>query len=651
MICEHSSALPLREGLGEGAQAPRSRHRAAHSPNPCRKGRVILAVALLLFSAGMAHAGWPDYQIMEWQPRDARQLVTLKSIGVTGGMVMINRDAGTFDPASPVPAALRSQGMRYYLENTATDFYAAYHRYTPGKRPNWRFAELQARYVANPSDLSVFVRDPGLSDPVWLKRIEDRLTTVVNAAKADQPIYYSLGDETGIADLAANWDFDIAPASLAGFRTWLQTQYPSLAALNAEWGTHYAAWDTVAPELTTAAMRQSDDNFAAWSDFKAWMDVAYARALQAGTDAVHRADPTALAAIEGAQVPGWGGYDYTLLVHAVDAMEIYDTYENLAIVRSLNPAIVPLTTAFSTKPRQLHAIWQEWLRGCRGVVLWDDHNGIVQPDGTPGPDAKGYAPVFAALRGPLGRAVLDSRPVYDPVAVLYSPASFRVAWMLEHRKGGNAWATRTAAEEDTGDAQREALAADGQALRHMGLTPRYVGPDQLARGELGGARVLVLPSAIALSSADVTAVRQFIAQGGRVIADVVPGSFDEHGRRLLRASLADLFADGQGRIVSAGDQAGLAAALGGAGVKPAFPARAPGNDVITYVYRDGARVILALQRDFTDGATPEQVSVTLPRTYVVEDLSGGVAFGRIRQIELKLDPVTPTVLSLSDTAG
>ncbi len=402
--------------------------------------RMAVALALLVpIGPGRAAAPvWPDYQIMEWQPRTAQQLNVLKQIGVTGGMAPINRDAGTFDPNSPAPAALRSDGMRYYIENITTDFYAAYHRFTPGKRPNWRFVELQQRYQANPNDLSVFVRDPGLSDPDWLKRVTDRLTAVANAAKADHPIYYSLGDETGIADLAANWDFDIAPTSLAGFRAWLQTQYPSLAALNAEWGTRYAAWDKVMPELTRTAMQRSDDNFAAWSDFKAWMDVAFARALRAGTDAVHRADSDGLAAIEGAQVPGWGGYDYTRLAHAVDVMEIYDTYENLAILRSLNPAVIPLTTAFNSRPKQLHAIWREWLRGCRGLVLWDDKSRIVQPDGTLGPDGQGYAPVFAALRGPLGQAVLDAKPVFDPIAILYSPASFRVAWMQEQRPHGDA---------------------------------------------------------------------------------------------------------------------------------------------------------------------------------------------------------------------
>ena len=104
-------------------------------------------------------------------------------------------------------------------------------------------------------------------------------------------------------------------------------------------------------------MRRTDGNFAAWADFKAWMDVAFADALRRGTDAVHAADPSALAAIEGAQMPGWGGYDYTRLAHAVDVMEVYDAGENLSILRSFNPRLIPLTTSFGARaggrPRHL----------------------------------------------------------------------------------------------------------------------------------------------------------------------------------------------------------------------------------------------------------------------------------------------------------
>ena len=97
-------------------------------------------------------------------------------------------------------------------------------------------------------------------------------------------------------------------------------------------------------------MRRTDENFAPWNDFKAWMDTSFADALRFGTNAVHRADPRALSAIEGVQVPGWGGYDYAKLARAVDVMEIYDGEENLPLVRSINPGVVPLITSFGAAP-------------------------------------------------------------------------------------------------------------------------------------------------------------------------------------------------------------------------------------------------------------------------------------------------------------
>jgi len=76
--------------------------------------------------------------------------------------------------------------------------------------------------------------------------------------------------------------------------------------------------------LARAANGREGRNWSGWADFKAWMDIAFARALRAATDALHQEDPQTLAGIAGAQLPGWGGYDYGLLAGALDAIEIYD---------------------------------------------------------------------------------------------------------------------------------------------------------------------------------------------------------------------------------------------------------------------------------------------------------------------------------------
>ena len=295
------------------------------------------------------------------------------------------------------------------------------------------------------------------------------------------------------------------------------------------------------PVTTTAAMARADDNFAPWSDFKAWMDTAFARAVRAGTDAVHAADPEARAAIEGAQIAGWGGYDYAKLAGAVDVMEIYDAGANLAMARSFNPKLVLLTTSAESGPAAIHEIWQEALRGTRGLILWDPDNKVVRADGSLGPRGRELAATFAALRGRAGDLLLRAPRVAQPVAIMASQASFRVRWLLQHRAAGDAWSKRSAADEWDDTSLRASTDRFASALRRIGVAPRFVSDAQVAGGALRKLRALILPDVLALSPEAAAAIRGFAAKGGLVIAEGATGRFDAHGRRLPRPLLAGLF--------------------------------------------------------------------------------------------------------------
>jgi hypothetical protein len=601
--------------------------------------RNLLLLALLA-AVGISRAGiaiaatWPEYQIIEWQPRNAAQLATLKRIGVSAAAVIADRD-GTGTPLDVQTAPLLQAGLRWYVENIATDFYAQYHRWTPGKPVNWRFVDLQQRLRANPDDLSPLVRDPSLSDPLAQARINDRLIEIVRQEQRFHPLYYSLGDETGIADLTSFWDFDLSPASLAGMRAWLRLQYFSLSALNLEWGTHFATWNDVRPETTMEAMRRTDGNFAAWADFKTWMDVAFAAALRRGTDAVHAADRNALAAIEGGQIPGWGGYDYTRLAHAVDLMELYDDGENLPIVRSLNPRLIPLSTSFGARPQDIHQIWRELLRGTRGLVLWDADNSIVRPDGTLGERGEVYARLLPELHR-IAPVLFAATPHVDPVAILYSPASFRTQWMLDQQPKGDAWIERGAEKEDEDNAFRIAMRGYVASLSRIGLAPRFV-----SAAMLPGLRdkAVILPDTLALSPANARAIAALAARGGLVIADTQPGLYDAHSRRLARPAVAP----GIARIVAPGDKAGLATVLMQAGIRPAVRLTPPRDDVDITMFRAGDGDIIAVQRSKPGDGTLT-VDMTLPRTMQVTDLRSHRALGRVQHLSITLDPVAPTVL-------
>jgi hypothetical protein len=587
-------------------------------------------VALAALPAGADT--WPDYEVMLWQRQPDGAYAGLPRLGYSGALVFGQR-AG-IDPALAAAhtAPLRAAGLRWFVENIATDFYSAYHRWTPERPVNWEYLEVQRRYRENPADPTLFHRRPSLSDPAWIARIQARMAEHARVhrdlAAPGLPYYLNLGDEPGIADLSAAWDFDTGPESLAGFRTWLRGEYGTLAALNAQWGTTYTDWDAVLPETTDAALARTDGNHSAWSDFKAWMDIAFVRAIAAGREAVQAVDPRLRTAIGGGQQAGWGGWDYALLAPVLDVLEGGEAL----IAQGFNPDLITLNTSFVASPREWHRLWRQVMRGLRGAVIWEEGSAVVAADGTPGPRGLASRDVFMALRGGVPALLQASRPEPGRVGILYSQASFRMRWLLDRReewlRDGTAWAARgEEIEHLSPNAWRAALRRGQRALAQQGVSARFLAPPDLAAGVPEDLAVLILPHAIALSDAEVAALRGFAARGGVLVADMEePGRFDGRGRRRDfdgRGLQRDF--DGRGHRRDAPPLAGIpiqrpevmlrdapdaeaeprrsfAALLRDAGAAPDF--RYDGPSVEMRVWRNGAVRLVALQRDADAAGDP-----------------------------------------------
>ncbi len=601
-------------------------------------------------------AGWPSYQVLIWQDQSAAALAGLRSLGVTGTAVL--------HPLTPAGQAAIQQrqadNLRWYTENLATDLYASYHRYTPGQAVNWRFDAARAQHRAAPDDVSVFNRTPSLSDPAWLDTITARLRQVAWQEAPFRPLFHNLADEAGIADLAAAWDFDLSAPSLAGMRDWLQARYANLAALNQAWGTRFATWGDVRPALTDEAVR-SDTRVAAWMDFKAWMDTAFARAVRLGTDAVHRGDPAALAALEGAQVPGWGGYDYGKLADTVDVMEIYDAGEALEIAHSLNPKLHVLTTIGLGGAAERRQVWHAWLLGGEGLVLWDEAHGFMGEDGRPGPAGLAFASLFRELGGALGSQWLDAKPEPGRTAILYSQASYRMQWLLDRRAAGTPWTDRDAEAEFTDDnAWRVANRRAERALAGLGAQPRWITPETLAAADFGadGTKVLVLPHSIALPDAAIEAIRRFASGGGLVLADAPPGERDGLGRPRPAPPLADLAAGGKLRFPRAlsgdsGDLAELAGLLAGAGAAPPLQLldadNLPARGLDVRLVRDGGVLLVGIQQQ-PGSDSARDVMLKLPMPLWLQSLRGDPVHVQADHLALHVGAVEPVLLALSADA-
>jgi hypothetical protein len=357
-------------------------------------------------------------------------------------------------------------------------------------------------------------------------------------------------------------------------------------------------------------------------------------------------------------------------------MEIYAYGENIPIALSVNPDLILLTTSFEGSARERHRVWRELLRGTRGLVLWDSDREFVGKDGDLGKRGRAAAPYFHEIRRGLGALLINSRRPTRPVAILYSPASSRVQWLLDRRASAEEWSTRTASREYEDDAIRASTRQFAQALEHMGVEYRFVSSHQLRRGELrdGNCRILLLPHTIAIAEVEAAEIREFVARGGVVIADGEPGPFDEHGRRLEKAALSDVFPTalsrsgasftfGQGRAVYSVPANGhdrrntrrLSQILDAAGVKPTFGVLRtdgqPAGDVETRIFENGELTIGSFQRDYhppSDREDRETVVLTMPSLLNVYNLRERRALGSTDRLELQLDAINPVLLTLSE---
>ena len=628
---------------------------------------------------------WRDYMIMMWQDYSPRDVASLKALGINGGQYVGRNDQ--------MPDFLLDNDLRWYAENIATDFYSAYHRWFPDRPVNWLFHDAKALYEKDPASKEPFKRHPSLSDPAWLTKIHDRLVESVKRFSAYRPVFYDLGDESGIADLAAFWDFDFSDESLVPMRQWLQQRYGTLAALNEQWGTNFTRWDLVIPMTTSEAMKRTDDNYSAWADFKEWMDVAYAGAIKMGVDAVRSADPEAYAGIEGGQMPGWGGYDYYRLAQSVTAIEPYDIGNNIEILRSINPRIAVMTTAFAQGPWEKQRVWYELLHGNRGIIIWDDKNGFITKEGAVGDRGREAAPYYNELRGGIGALLINSTRLADPIAIHYSQASMRTEWMLAQKPKGDAWALRRSSADERMDNDFLRLRESWcRLIEDLGLQYNFVAYEQIEQGELikRGYRVLILPHSSSLSAAEAHEIRAFVEQGGTVIADGLPGTFDAHSRKMDKPLLADvsLAASGYGRgrmVLITGDtlnyhqnrlvgKEGPVREMAGrllaeSGVHPEFTVAGESGGypvgIETHLFRNGGATIIALLTnpqlrvdelgppEFKSNdrfARPRRVKLSLPQEMNVYDVRASKALGKQTSITVALDPYEPAILAASPVA-
>lgn len=512
-------------------------------------------------ASGADGSAWTDYRAIMWIGDSAGKhpdkfplfLQRLREMRINTAMVF-----GDGDPQPFVDAH-----FSYYVENMVNR----------GLCLKWNsnvsdWDAFVTRWAKNGRPDSMLVRDYCLDDAQWLSEATKTMATLVRKNMANRPIAYDIRDELSTTLSANPFDYDFNPITLQKFREWLKTQYASLDALNAEWDTKFASWDEVKPfttdqiknrmasgdaiprgkpdwqavekikfDLVEARKNPVKWNFAPWCDFRTYMDLSLANALGAIRKQARALDPATPVGIEGTQAPSaFGGYDLWRLSQSLDWVEPYDVGNAREIFASFMPGKPIITTVDEKRstfaPRKL---WHFLLEGDRGCIVWWSEDCIDwnSDDLALTPKGKTLAPVLREMTSPLASLFLRAKPVYDPIAILYSQPSIQVDWLIESTQDGSTWPRRFSSYEAANN--RMIRMRDGwlMALQDLGYSPRFISSEQIGQGALDGYRVLVLPDARALSQQEMTAIEHFSTGGGTTFCNGTPGCFDEHGK--LRA--------------------------------------------------------------------------------------------------------------------
>lgn len=516
---------------------------------------------------------WDDYHVIMWVGDSAYKrpgkvplfFERLRQMGVDTAMVYGD---GPLDP-------LLENHFPYYVENVINRGLCL--KFNSEVR-DWDKFVTQWAAAGRPE--TGLKRDYCLDDPAWQTWAANEMRHVALKNRPHEPLAYDIRDELSTTLSANPFDYDFNPLSLVKFREWLRTQYASLSALNSEWETRFDTWEQVRPfttdqvknrmagggasprgapdwaELerlkfvpTTARRERTRWNFSPWADFRTYMDLSLARALDNLRSAARQADPRTPVGIEGTQMPhAFGGYDLWRLAQVLDWVEPYDIGNAREVLGSFMRGKPIVTTVFEQDTAHARRrLWHLLLQGDRGCIVWWSEDCIDwgSPEYRLTAKGRALAPVLQELASPLARLFLRAKREADPVLIHYSQASIQTDWLLESTVDGSSWLRRFSSFE--AEHNRQARVRNGwlKLFQDLGYTPEFISSDQIERGELArrpGA-VLVLPSSWAASDREAEAFQNFLASNDArcaIVWDGTPGEFDQHGR--LRENPLPLFA-------------------------------------------------------------------------------------------------------------
>jgi glycosyl hydrolase family 42 (putative beta-galactosidase) len=418
----------------------------------------------------------------------------------------------------------------------------------------------------------------------WLAATEKQARETVMAQKDHNPLGYTLGDENYVKAFVPEGRFADTPEAWEKFQAYLCEAYPDIAALNAQWGTTFPEWSAI-HFIDEQAMLKSLDNPSAWTDYRMFISSQFAGGQQRMRRAIQELQPGAAVGWDGCeQFSSYDGYDWWQIILGMDITNVYHSYLLLGWLPKLfsGAAVDSFKQDESLSGAWLnhadlnyggeYVTWYLCLKGWKSAWWWHatflhPANGALTWDLQPTPVVADMAKAAEEIKQ--GPATLLAHAVKqgDAIAVHYSENNWHAS-TIESGIGNHSnnlgheqmhWMADNLAGRLIGrdDEDMQALwggvtpkghygAAAGNVhllLRDLGFQARTIARQEIEADELAksGIKVLILPFVVSLSDEEVMRIRDFVEDGGTLIADYRCGLRDLHCRVRDVPALDDVF--------------------------------------------------------------------------------------------------------------
>ena len=407
---------------------------------------------------------------------------------------------------------------------------------------NSRFIPVLTKSLIKQENIQSFFIDRKAARSI----LDEAISTVQKAKKYSSPFYLIKWPyETGLYPS----ERILSKQDLKNFQDDNRKKYNEIEAFNKVSNTSYSNFSDIMPVLFSEA--KTSGNFCLWLELQKYMRMRSSEFMRTIRDTILSIDPHSHLAIQlsygsKVQLPmlSIGKNDYSII-----SFSPYIPYNELSFIYAASSSGQSINGGLyfdfqDMEQRKIEALpfipWYALFNDLDG--LWfDGINNALSPGYGSLPVLEHVMTGIQEIKTGIGKLLLISDRVQDPIALYHNSASVDAAYFTLSRSNLAAQPPSGEFKPDPVNAVLFSQASFLNILRNAGYQPQLYNSDHSNTEIPSSVKVLILPFVQTLSEKEIERIKDFVKNGGLLIADMRPGIMDENGNLSKDESINEIF--------------------------------------------------------------------------------------------------------------